>query len=45
MWLNEFVASYRAAPRRFRSGARDVLFPEGTYLTRVSLGVPCAGSG
>ena len=43
--LKEFVASYREALRRFRSGARDVLFPEGTYLMRVSLGVPCGGSG
>jgi hypothetical protein len=43
--LKEFVAEYREALRKFRSGARKVVFPEGTYLLRVSLGVACAGSG
>jgi len=43
--LKEFVTAYRAALREFRGGVRNVLFPEGTYLLRVSFGVACRGSG
>ncbi len=40
--LAEFLHAYREAWRAFRAGLRDVLFPEGTYLLRVSIGVRCA---
>ena len=43
--LMEFVRSYREAWRRMREGARDVLFPAGTYLLRIQHGVRCAPSG
>jgi REP element-mobilizing transposase RayT len=43
--LKQFVSDYREALEKFRSGMRQVVFPEGTYLMRVSLGVACAGSG
>lgn len=43
--LAEFVAAYRAALSAWRKGMRDVLFPPGTYLMRLSHGVCCAGAG
>jgi REP element-mobilizing transposase RayT len=43
--LKEFVTAYRTAASAFRNGVRDIVFPEGTYLLRVSFGVACAGSG
>jgi REP element-mobilizing transposase RayT len=39
--LRAFQAAYRAARAALRNGARDVVFPAGTYLLRVSQGVPC----
>jgi REP-associated tyrosine transposase len=40
--LVEFLAAYRAAWTAMRAGVRDVLFPPGTYLLRVTHGVRCA---
>jgi REP element-mobilizing transposase RayT len=40
--LREFVRAYRSARDAFRSGVRDAIFPEGTYLLRVAFGVRCA---
>ena len=40
-----FLADYREALKKLRSGIRDVVFPAGTYQLRVSLGVACAGAG
>ncbi len=40
--LKEFLRAYREAWRAMRAGARDVLFPAGTYLLRVAHGVRCA---
>ena len=42
--LKTFVAAYREAWRRWRAGARNVLFPAGTYALRVHAGVRCATS-
>ena len=42
MRLKTFIADYREAWQEFRRGARSVLFPEGTYWLRVTLGVACA---
>jgi REP element-mobilizing transposase RayT len=42
--LGSFASSYRKAFAAWRSGARDVLFPAGTYLMRVLYGVQCAGA-
>jgi putative transposase len=42
--LLEFVAAYREAWTAFRAGARDALFPAGTYLLRVAQGVSCAAA-
>ncbi len=39
--LAEFLEDYREALERLRSGARNVVFPPGTYLLRVHLGVAC----
>jgi REP element-mobilizing transposase RayT len=39
--LKGFLAEYRKAWRSFRRGARDALFPEGTYWMRVAYGVAC----
>jgi hypothetical protein len=36
-----FLQAYREALDRFRGGARHVVFPRGTYLLRVHLGVTC----
>jgi REP element-mobilizing transposase RayT len=41
--LKDFLASYRAAWTAMTKGARDVLFPNGTYWVRVMLGARCAG--
>ncbi len=43
--LKTFVAEYREAWRAFKAGAREVVFPEGTYGMRVWCGVTCATSG
>ena len=43
--LKEFVNAYREAWAAWRSGARDVVFPTGTYMLRVWHGVPCAEFG
>jgi putative transposase len=43
--LTTFLSDYRAALKQYRGGLRDVVFPEGTYLFRVSFGVACAGAG
>jgi len=42
--LKSFLAAYRAAWRERRAGARDALFPAGTYLLRRMHGVQCAGA-
>ncbi len=39
--LVQFRRAYRMALGRLRDGARRVLFPSGTYLLRVHLGVSC----
>jgi len=43
--LKGFLADYRAAWRAFKQGAKDVVFPEGTYGMRVTYGVACAQGG
>jgi hypothetical protein len=40
--LKAFRIAYREALARFREGARDTVFPAGTYLMRVLHGVACA---
>ena len=40
--LLDFVRRYRAAWHAYRSGARDTLFPAGTYALRVHARVACA---
>jgi REP element-mobilizing transposase RayT len=40
--LVEFLAAYRLAFARWRTGALDALFPHGTYLMRVLHGASCA---
>lgn len=42
--LKTFLTEYREAWRAFRAGAREVVFPEGTYGMRVWCGVACASS-
>lgn len=42
--LAEFGRSYREALGTWRSGARDALFPAGTWLMRVHHGVRCAAA-
>jgi len=42
--LVSFLESHREALMRFCGGERDVVFPHGTYLMRVRLGVACASS-
>jgi REP element-mobilizing transposase RayT len=39
--LEGFLKAYREALAKLRSGARAVVFPRGTYLLRVHLGVAC----
>ena len=41
--MKEFLDAYRAALLRWKQGARDVVFPFGTYALRVRAGVICAG--
>jgi hypothetical protein len=43
--LKDFLDEYRRAWKRFASGARNVVFPHGTYWMRVAYGLPCAASG
>jgi REP element-mobilizing transposase RayT len=43
--LKAFVNAYRAALRSWRRGVAGVVFPAGTYLVRVTHGVPCAAAG
>lgn len=43
--LTEFGRAYRDALAAWRAGARDVVFPAGTWLMRVLHGVPCATAG
>ncbi len=40
--LQRFHAEHRAARLQFKAGARDVVFPAGTYWMRVHAGVRCA---
>jgi len=40
--LKQFWAAHAAARRIHCSGSPDAVFPAGTYLHRVTLGVPCA---
>lgn len=40
--LQRFYTDHREALKRFRDGARDVLFPAGTYWMRVHACVHCA---
>ncbi len=42
--LIEFQRAYREALARLQRGARRVVFPPGTYLLRVHLGVACAAA-
>lgn len=42
--LKTFQAEYREALRAFRGGARETIFPEGTYWMRLNAGVRCAGA-
>ena len=42
--LVQFRSAYRAALQRLREGARRVVFPSGTYLLRVHLGIACAAA-
>jgi len=37
-----FLTDYRCALQKLRAGVRDAVFPAGTYLLRVQLGVRCA---
>jgi hypothetical protein len=39
--VRAFRQSYRECIQRFLAGARDVMFPAGTYLMRVRFAVPC----
>jgi putative transposase len=43
--LRTFLVEYREAWRAFMGGAREVVFPEGTYWMRVTCGVACSPSG
>ncbi len=43
--LKGFLAEYREAWRAFKAGARDTVFPEGTYGLRETYGVACATAG
>jgi REP element-mobilizing transposase RayT len=40
-----FLEAYRRALQAWRGGAREVLFPAGTYLMRVVHGAACAAPG
>jgi putative transposase len=43
--LATFVEDYRLALRAWRLGQAGVVFPAGTYMVRVTHGVPCATAG
>jgi putative transposase len=43
--LVEFLREYQRALKAWRAGAPGVIFPEGTYLARVTHGVTCAVPG
>jgi REP element-mobilizing transposase RayT len=43
--LKEFTCAYRAALAAWRAGARNALFPEGTWHMRVVHGACCADTG
>lgn len=43
--LGEFLAEHRAALLAWRSGHREALFPDGTYLMRVKHCAVCAAAG
>ncbi len=43
--LRSFLHAYRRAREALLAGARDVLFPAGTYLLRIVHGVRCAAAG
>lgn len=40
-----FVTAYKIAWTKFKNGARDVIFPAGTYWLRRHMSVPCACPG
>lgn len=42
--LRSFLAEYRKAWIEFTGGAREAVFPEGTYWLRVTCGVACRSS-
>ncbi len=42
--LKSFEREYRQSRSGWRSGARDIVFPAGTYLLRIMHGVRCAGA-
>jgi hypothetical protein len=43
--VKDFRQAYREALKQLWNGAREVVFPPGTYLLRITLGVHCAGVG
>jgi REP element-mobilizing transposase RayT len=43
--VREFLRAYEEARVAFARGAREAVFPAGTYLLRVALGVRCAVAG
>lgn len=43
--LKTFLREYRSAWLAFTRGAREVVFPHGTYWMRVMYGLPCAPAG
>lgn len=42
--VREFERAYRQAREKMIAGARDAIFPAGTYLLRLIFGVQCAGA-
>ena len=42
--LADFLGAYRAAWAKMRAGAKDAVFPAGTYLLRVAYGMQCAAA-
>lgn len=43
--LRTFLAEYREAWRAFAGGAREAVFPSGTYWMRVTYGAACCAVG
>lgn len=41
----DFIAQHERARRKWTSGSRRVVFPEGTYMMRVNYGVRCQSQG